>query len=330
MTSHRSGLSRRIIAAAAVLAATAGLAGPVLAQDGFPAKPITIVVGYTAGGANDILARIVAEKMSVALKQPVLVENRPGVASIVGATFVAKARPDGYTLLMGASGPISFNPSLYKSLPYSPEKDLVPVSLVGTFPLVLLTQAANPDTATLKGLVQFAKAHPEKANYSASAASFQLISELFKRRSDTQFLYIPYKGSSESIIAVSAGDATMTLVDSGPAMPAVKGGRVRALAITAAERAPYLPDTPTMKELGIDMNVELWSGLFAPAGTPPAIVKKLEQAVHDAVAAPDVQQRITGLSITPVSSTSQELAARVKSEIRMWQEVATAAGIQPN
>ena len=326
-------LRRLLFATCAAALGFGGLAGfsaTASAGPDFPTKPITIIVGYTAGGANDILARILAEKMSADLHQPVIVENRPGVSSIVGAVYVAKAKPDGYTLLLGASGPISFNPSLYKSLPYSPEKDLVPVSLVGTFPLVLLTQTANPDTATLKGLIQYAKAHPDKANYSASAASFQLITELFKRQSDTQFLYIPYKGSSESIIAVTGGDATMTLVDSGPAMPAIKGGRVRALAITSAERSPYMPDVPTMKELGVDMNVELWSGLFAPAGTPPEVVKRLERSVHDAIASPDVQQRIAGLSITPVSSTSEALAARVKKEIRLWQDVATAAGIQPN
>lgn len=317
--------------AAAVMVAGIGTAFcTAAAAQEFPTHPITIVVGYSAGGANDVLARIVAEKMTASLGQTVVVVNKPGVASIIGAGFVAQQKPDGYTLLMGASGPMSFNPALYKTLPYAPDKDFVPISLVGTFPLVLLTQTANAETATVSALIRFVKAHPGGCNFSASAASFQLMTELFKRQAGIQCQYIPYKGSSDSIVAVGSGDATMTLVDIGPAIPAVAGQRVRAVAITAGSRVPALPSTPTMKQAGIDLDVELWSGLFAPAGTPAPIVRKLESAVRDAVASPDVQERIGALSITPKSSTSEELAARVKSEIRIWQQVAKDAGIQPN
>ncbi|ARP80400.1 hypothetical protein CAL12_05830 [Bordetella genomosp. 8] len=315
----------RVLALAGMLAATCAHA-----DDTYPSKPITIVVGYSTGGANDLLARVVAEKMSTLLKQPVIVENKPGAGSIIGANFVAKAKPDGYTLLMGASGPISFNPSLYKKLPYDPQKDLTPVSLVGTFPLVLLTQKSNPDTGSLPALVEYAKGHPGKSNYSASSASFQLITELFKRRTDTQFEYIPYKGSYESVMAVSTGDATMTLADSGPAMQGIAGGRVRPLAVTSPSRTAFLPDTPTMKELGIDMNVELWSGLFVPAGTPPAVVRKLEASMKTIMDDADVRKRVEGMSINPVSSTSKAFAARIAEEIPLWQKVAADAGIQPN
>ncbi|SAI67824.1 putattive exported protein [Bordetella ansorpii] len=317
----------------ATLALAAGLtcAGTAAqAQEAFPAHPITIIVGYSAGGANDILARILADRLTVSLKQPVIVENKPGVASIVGATYVAKAKPDGYTLLMGASGPISFNPALYKSLPYAPDKDLAPISLVGTFPLILLTQSANKETSTLKGLKAYAAANPKKSNYSASAASFQLMTELFKKQTGTHFEYIPYKGSMDSITAVSTGDATMTLVDAGPATPMIKGGRVRALAVTSAQRTPYLPDVPTMKEAGIDMDVELWSGLFAPAGTPPAVIATLQRSVRDALQAPEVRQRIAALSITPKSNTPEEFAALIGKEIALWKRVAQEAGVQPN
>jgi tripartite-type tricarboxylate transporter receptor subunit TctC len=300
------------------------------AQEAFPTRPITIIVGYTPGGANDVLARIVAEKMATILKQAVVVENRPGVASIVGASFVAKARADGYTLLMGASGPMSFNPSLYKQLPYAPDKDFAPISLVATFPLVLLTQASNPATATLPALLQYAKANPGTINYSSSAASFQLITELFKRQSGTSFTHIPYKGSNDATTAVATGDATMTLVDSGPALTAVRVGKVRPLAITSPTRSPYFPGTPTMKELGVDMEVELWSGLFAPTGTPPAVIQKLEQAVRETVDSPDVQQHIKDLAMNPRSSSAQELGRRVHAEIEQWRTVATSARIEPN
>ncbi|OZI67236.1 Bug family tripartite tricarboxylate transporter substrate binding protein [Bordetella genomosp. 11] len=319
----------RCLGAVAVMAAVLGTPA-VHAEDAYPSKPITIIVGYSTGGANDLLARVVGEKMSMLLKQPVIVENKPGAGSIIGANFVAKARPDGYTLLMGASGPISFNPSLYKKLPYDPQKDLTPVSLVGTFPLVLLTQKANPDTASLPALVAYAKAHPGKSNYSASSASFQLITELFKRRTQTQFEYIPYKGSYESMMAVSTGDVTMTLVDSGPAMQGMSGGRVRALAVTSPQRTSFLADTPTMKELGIDMNVELWSGLFVPAGTPAPVVARLEQTIKTIMADEDVRKRVEGMSITPASSTSKAFADRIAQEIPFWKKIAEDAGIQPN
>jgi tripartite-type tricarboxylate transporter receptor subunit TctC len=318
-------LFRPAALAAAMLCTASGAASAA-----YPDHAITIVVGYSAGGANDILARVMAEKMSSLLKQSVIVENKPGVASIVGATYVAKAKPDGYTLLMGASGPISFNPSLYKKLPYSPDKDLVPISLVGTFPLILLTQASNPATATLAGLVDYAKKNPKASNYSASAASFQLMTELFKKKTGTQFVYIPYKGSADAITAVTTGDATMTLVDSGPATPAIQGGRVRALAVTSAARTAYLPNVPTMAELGIDMQVELWSGLFAPAGTPPDIIGKLEQTVHQAIDSPEVKKRITDLSITPTSNTSEAFHRQIETEIELWKGVAKDAGIEPN
>lgn len=326
---HSPFFPRRLGVLALALSCMGGM-GAAQAQGDYPSHPITIVVGYSAGGANDILARILAGKMSDILKQSVIVENKPGISSIVGATYVAKAKPDGYTLLMGASGPISFNPALYKSLPYSPDKDLAPISQVGIFPLVLLTQTANKQTATLEGLEAYSKAHPDKSNYSASSASFQLMTELFKKQTGTQFVHIPYKGSMNSINAVGTGDATMTLVDIGPATVGVKGGRVRALAVTSAQRARYLPDVPTMKELGINMEVELWSGLFAPAGTPPAVIQKLARTVHDAMQAPDVRKRIEALSITPTSNTPAEFAALIAKEIPMWKRVAREAGVKPN
>lgn len=322
-------IARRLGAAAWVFAALLAAPG-ARAEEPYPAKPITIIVGYGPGGANDLLARLVAEKMSVLLKQPVIVENKPGAGSIIGANFVAKAKPDGYTLLMGASGPISFNPSLYKKLPYDPQKDLTPVSLLGTFPLVLVTQKSNPDTASLPGLIAYAHAHPGKSNYSASSASFQLITELFKRRTNTQFEYIPYKSSYESVMAVGTGDATISLADTSPAMQGIAGGRVRPVAVTSPQRISFLPDTPTLKELGIDMNVELWSGLFVPAGTPAAVVAKLEQTVGAIIGDGEVRKRIETLSITPVSSTSKAFAARIAEEIPLWKKVAEDAGIQPN
>jgi tripartite-type tricarboxylate transporter receptor subunit TctC len=307
------------LALASTMASAAALPLNALAAD-FPTRQITIVVGYSPGGANDLLARIVAEKLTSTLGQPVVVENRPSVASIVGAAYVAKAKPDGYTLLMGASGPIVFNHSLYAKLPYGPQ-DFAPISLIGTFPMVLLTQANNP-AKTVQELVNFSKANPDKSNYSASAASFQLITELFNNKTGARFAHVPYKGSNDAITAIMAGDVTMSLVDTGPASRALQGGRVKALAITSVERLPEMATIPTMSELGIDLKVSFWSGLLAPAGTPAPILKQLQEEIAKVLAMPDVIKRISTLSITPKGTTPEEFAKLIASEIPLWKKVA--------
>jgi tripartite-type tricarboxylate transporter receptor subunit TctC len=299
----------------------------VLANE-FPTRPITIVVGYSPGGANDVLARIVAEKLTLSLGQPVIVENRPGVAAIVGASYVAKAKPDGYTLLMGASGPIVFNHVLYAKLPYS-QQDFAPISLVGTFPLVMLTQANNP-AKTMAEMVTYAKQNPDKVNYSAPSASFQLIAELFNGKTGTRFQHIPYKGSADAITAVMTQDVTMTLIDTGPAITALQSGRVKAMAVTSAERLKDLPNVPTMTELGVDISVSFWSGLLAPAGTPPAIVKKIQEEVARVLELPDVKKRISSLAITPVSNTPEQFDKMITQEINAWRQVATEKNIKAN
>jgi tripartite-type tricarboxylate transporter receptor subunit TctC len=299
---------------------------PVSQAADFPTKPITIIVGYTPGGANDILARIIAEKLTLSMGQPVVVENKASVASIVGASYVAKAKPDGYTIIMGASGPMVFNHALYAKLPYAPQ-DFAPISLVGTFPMVLLTQAGNP-AKTVQELVNASKQNPDKSNYSASSASFQLITELFNSRTGAKFAHVPYKGSNESVTAVIAGDVSMTLVDAGPASRAIQGGRVKAMAVTSADRLPEMPTLPTMKEVGVDLNVSFWSGLLAPAGTPAPIVKQLSDEIAKVLAMPDVVKRISVLSITPKSSTPEEFAKLIAAEIPLWKKIAADNNIK--
>jgi tripartite-type tricarboxylate transporter receptor subunit TctC len=279
-------------AAAALLLLAAPAADAQDAVESYPTKPIRLVVGYAPGGANDILARVVGQKLSDSLGQPVVVENKPGAQSIIAAELVAKSPPDGYTLLTGASGPIVFNPATYAKLPYDPQKDFAPISVVGSFPLILVVGEASP-FHSLQQLVEFARANPEKANYGASAASFQLATELFKQKTGTQFVHIPYKGSAESVNAVAAGDVTMALVDAGPATIAMRAGRVRGLAVTAPRRIAEWPELPTMAELGVPgMEVELWTGLLAPAGTPAPIVGRLEAEIARIVRLPAVAERL--------------------------------------
>jgi len=295
--------------------------------DGYPSKPIRIVVGYSPGGANDILARLVGQKMTETFGQQVIVENRPGTAAIIGTDAVAKAAPDGYTLLMGASGPIVFNPALYSKLPYSPTRDLTPVSMIGSFPLILVVRGGAPQH-TVKELVAYTQANPDKSNYGASAASFQLATELLKSKTGMRAEHIPYKGSADSANAVAAGQVLMTLVDSGPVAGPIKGGLLRGLAVTSNKRMAALPEIPTMAEQGIDLQITLWSGLLAPAGTPTAIVQKLQAEVARIVRLPDVRERMTQLGIEAEGGTAEEFAKVIATEIPLWAALAKANNIK--
>jgi tripartite-type tricarboxylate transporter receptor subunit TctC len=312
------------------LAATcAALALPAFSQATgapYPSRPIHIIVGYAPGGANDILARILAQKMQEGFGRDVVVENKPSTGAIIGSVAVANAAPDGYTLLMGASGPIVFNPALYRKLPYNPVKDLVPVSIVGTFPLVL-SVAANAPFRNVAELAAYTQAHVEQSNYGASSASFQLATELLKSKTGIRAEHIPYKGSMESVNGVASGQLTMTLVDSGPAVGAIKGGLMKGLAVTSPQRIAALPDVPTMAEQGVDLNIQLWSGLLAPAGTPRSVVDRIAAEVQRIVKLPDVRARMAGLAIEPAGSSPEEFARVIASEIPLWTGVARANNI---
>jgi tripartite-type tricarboxylate transporter receptor subunit TctC len=327
-------MKRKQLVQTLVASALAALALPAFAQQApqnpataYPSKPIRIVVGYAPGGANDILARILAQKMQEGLGHEVVVENKPSTGAIVGSVAVANAAPDGYTLLMGASGPIVFNPALYDKLPYNPVKDLVPVSIVGTFPLVLAVAAKAP-FKNVPELVAYTKANPEKSNYGSSSASFRLATELLKSKTGIRAEHIPYKGSMESINSVASGQLTMTLVDSGPAVGPIKGGLMKGLAVTSAQRIAALPDVPTMAEQGIDLTIQFWSGLLAPAGTPKPIVDKIAAEVQRIVHLPDVRARMQALAIDPAGSTPEEFARLIATEIPLWTSVARSNNIR--
>jgi tripartite-type tricarboxylate transporter receptor subunit TctC len=274
------------------------------------------------------MARILAEKLPSVIGQPVVVENRPSVGAIVGSTYVAKAKPDGYTLMMGAPGPMIFNHAVYAKLPYTPQ-DFTPISFVSDSPLVLLVNASNP-AKTVQELVNQSKQNPDKANYGASSASFQLITELLNKKTGAKFTHIPYKGANDSVMAVMAGDVTMTLADAGPAFTGLQSGRVKALAVTSAVRMKDYPNIPTLSELGIDLKVSLWIGLLAPAGTPAEIVKLLQDGVAKVVAMPEVQKKISGMSVIPMSNTSEEFAKIIASEIPLWKQLAIDNNIKAN
>jgi tripartite-type tricarboxylate transporter receptor subunit TctC len=293
----------------------------------YPARPIHIIVGFTPGGGNDIIARVVGQKLSENLGQPVIIENKPGGGAIVATEYVAKSAPDGYTLLVGASGAMAINPAVYAKLPYDPIRDFVAVSELGSFPLILIVNASSPIKSVAE-LVAYAKANPDKANYASSSAAFQLVTEQFKQKTGAPMQVIPYKGANDSVMAVISGQVTATIADAGPVSSQVQGGQARALAVAAPKRMEDFPDVPTMKEAGADVDAVLWSGIFVPRNTPPEIVKKLEGEFIKIARLPDVIARLKPLGIESVGNSSEDFARILASDIARWTEVAKAGNIK--
>ncbi len=302
-------------------------AASVGAQESYPGKPVRIIVGYSAGGGNDLIVRVMAPRLSEGLGQPVIIENKPGAQAIIACEYVAKASPDGYTILMGPTGPMAMNPATYSKLPYSPQRDFAPISQIGQFPLIVAVGASLP-VRSVKELIEYAKANPAKVNYAASAAAFQIATELFKQKTGTEFVHIPYKGSGESVQAVIAGQVTMTIVDPPPVSGPLRAGTARGLAITSAQRHPSWPDLPTLAEEGIDVEVGLWTAFFAPARTPPAIVARLQKEVARVVRLPDVREGLARLGVDPVGGSPEELGRVLAHDIEKWTAVARAANIR--
>jgi tripartite-type tricarboxylate transporter receptor subunit TctC len=316
--------------AAIALAALAAV--PCYAQEdaarNFPNKPIRIVVGYAAGGGNDIIVRLLSGKLSEGLGQPVLVENKPGAQSIIAAEHVAKAAPDGYTLLMGPTGPMAINPAIYAKLPYSVVRDFVPISMIGRFPLILVTDPKLPIN-TVKELIDYAKAKPAQAFYSAASASFQLPSELFNQITGTRFVHVPYKSATEMLTAVISGQVTMTIADLPAVAGALRSGTVRGLAIMTEKRHPGFPNLRTIVEEGLpEVQITIWTGFFAPAATPAAIVKRLQDEVARVVRLPDMREGLDKLGIEPSGNTSEEFGRIVASDTARWTAVAKAGNIK--
>jgi tripartite-type tricarboxylate transporter receptor subunit TctC len=320
-------MKRRSVLAGLALATFAGASRASLAQS-FPSRPIRLVVGYSPGGGNDLIARIVAAKLQERLGQPVIVENKAGAQSIIAAELVARAPADGYTLLVAPSGPMTINPAVYRKLPYAPAQDFAPISLMAEFPLMLAVGAQQPIKSVAE-LVAQGKADPKMANYASSATPFQLAAELFNQKTGSAFQHIPYRGSGESVNAVVSGTVLMTIADSGPMSGPLKGGLLRALAITASKRHRAFPDVPTMAEAGISgMEITLWTGLVAPVGTPADIVAKLQAEIAAIVALPDVKERFEQIAVDPRSTTPDEYRALIASDIARWKAVADTANIK--
>jgi tripartite-type tricarboxylate transporter receptor subunit TctC len=294
----------------------------------YPSKPVRLVVGFPPGGGNDIIARLVGAKLQEAWGQSVVIDNKPGANAIIATEFVAKSAPDGYTLLIGASGAMTFNPGLYDKLPYDPQRDFAPVTMLGSFPLVL---GINPGLSaqSVGELIALAKASPGKLNYGAGSTPFRLAAEMFKSQAGVNINHIPYKGSAAAITAVMGNDVQLTFVDVPPAMAQIKGGRLRALAVTSRTRAAVLPDVPTMAEAGLPQyEVVLWTSLFAPAATPRPVLDALHAAALKALQAPEVRERMAALGTDPVGNTPAQLGAILRADLEKWTAVAKSAGVK--
>jgi tripartite-type tricarboxylate transporter receptor subunit TctC len=295
----------------------------------WPTKPLRLVVPYAPGGGADAVARILARHVGDSLGQSIVVENKGGAGSIIGTDLVAKAEPDGYTLLLGQSGPISINPAVYKSLPYDPVRDLAPVCMTNSYPYVLVVNAKLPAN-TLQEFVALGKAKPGSMNYGTTGvgAANHLMSELFCAKAGLKMTHIPYRGTALAVADAVAGQVTMVFGDPVSVLPHISAGTLRGLAVTSPQRSPVAPQIPTMAESGYPgVEAVAWHGIFAPARTPQAVVERLNAEIVKALRVAEIKDVLSKQAMQPVGSTQQEFAAFLKKDIAMWKDVASAANV---
>jgi tripartite-type tricarboxylate transporter receptor subunit TctC len=314
----------------AVVLAAALLPAGAFAQAGYPNKPVTFIVPFPAGGGTDISARLVATKLTAKWGQSVVVENKAGAAGIVGADAVAKARPDGYTLLIGNVGTQSINPSLYAKLPYNPDTAFAPVSLICELPFVLMATPSFPAKSP-KDLVAMAKADPDKVTFasSGSGGSPHLTAEIFQQATGTKMMHIPYKGGGPAMTDLMAGHVNLLFASILEGSGHIKSGKLKALAVSSASRSPALPDVPTLAEAGITgAESGSWVALLAPAGTPQALVDKISADVKEVVANPDVRAQLVQQGGTPQATTPAQLQALIDADRARYGKVIREKGVK--
>ena len=316
---------------ALTMAALFGVAAtPSRAQE-YPTKPIRMVVPFAPGGPNDVLGRIVAQKISTQIGQQIVIDNRSGAGGATGTAAVSAASPDGYTLLFSGTSSLAINPSLYKGLAYDPVRDFAPVSLAGTAPSLLVIHPSVP-AKSIKELIAIARASPGRLNFASGGVggSPHLAGELLKSIARIDIVHIPFRGAGPALTALTSGEVDMYIGGVSAVLPVVKDGRARALAVTSARRTPLLPDMPTFMESGVPgYETGNWYAVLAPAATPKAVIAKLNAEVVKALAAPDVKKRFADLGTDAISSTPEQLGAYQREELSRWAKVIKAAGIRP-
>lgn len=296
----------------------------------YPDRPLKIVVGFAPGGTNDILARLIAAKLQDQLKQGVTVDNKPGANSAVGTDFVAKAKPDGYTLLVSSSGGLTVNPVLMKSLPYDPVKDFEPIALLGSFPLVVTVPATLP-VKNLNELIRYGKgAKDGTLDHGVASSSFQLAAETLSTASGIKFSHINYRGSGPVVTALLGNEVQLGVLDSAAVMAQVKAGKLKALAVTTAKRSAAFPEIPTVSESGLaGYDVTIWTALMAPKGTPEPVLTKLRGLVGEILKEKETVEKMHALGMDPGDADFVSLSKRIASDINRWGTVAKAANIKP-
>ncbi|WP_455284314.1 tripartite tricarboxylate transporter substrate binding protein [Cupriavidus necator] len=326
--------NRRRAVALLLSASLAALAShPALAADPYPAKPIRLVVPFAAGGTTDILARAVAAELAKLPGWNVVVDNKPGAGGNIGADIVAKAAPDGYTLLMGTVGTHGINQSLYGKLPFDPIKDFAPITEVAAVPNVLVVNPAfaqQNKIDSVRDLINYARANPGKLNMASSGngTSIHLAGELFKTQTKTYMVHFPYKGSGPALTDLTGGTMQVMFDNLPSSMALIKGGKLKALAVTSAKPSPALPGVPTVAQAASLPNYEAssWFGMLAPAGTPPDVIQRIHQEVAKALSAPAVRERLQAQGAEPVGNTPEQFAAFIRAETAKWSKVVKDSG----
>lgn len=306
---------------------SASLASNANAQN-YPTKPIRIVVPYSPGGPTDIIGRLIAQKLSESVSQPVLVEYKAGAGGAVGTEYVARSQPDGYTLVYGTGGTHGINPSLYPNLPYDAVKDFSPISIIGLGTNVLVVHP-SVRANSVKELIAVAKSNPGRLNFSSSGngATSHMAGELFKMAAGIDIVHVPFKGAGPAIVALVAGEVNLAILDMPALLPHIRSGKLRALGVASVKRSNVLTDLPTLIESGLPgVDASSWQGLFAPAGTQREVVMKLSTDIARIVRQSDVAERIAGQGMEPVGSTPDQLAVFVSAEIARWAKVVKASG----
>jgi tripartite-type tricarboxylate transporter receptor subunit TctC len=311
----------------AVFAAGALFAGAAAIAQTYPSRTVSIIVPYAAGGSLDLVTRVLAKSLAARLAQSVIVENKPGAGSNIGAAFVAKAAPDGHTLFL-ASPATAINVSLYTTLAYDPETDLIPVSLLTAVPSVLIVHPAQP-FKNITEFVAFAKGNPGKLSYGSGGAgsSEHLAAEMFKMMAGLDIVHIPYKGGAPAMTDLAGGQIPLMFTNRIGALPFITSGKVRVLGVADAVRSPQLPDAPTFAEAGYgDFKVLVWSGIMAPAGTSAAIVNRLNAAIAESMQATDTKATLEGMGVTIVGGSPAEFGAFLKNEVTRWRPIVKQSG----
>ncbi len=320
---------RLVISVGAALTLAVASIDRAESQEAFPSKPIRILVGFAAGGGNDLLARIVAQKLSENIGQPVVVENKAGAAGRLAVEYMQGQPADGYTMLVGATGQLAVSSAIYPNLPFHPTKTLKPLIMLASYPLIIAAPATD-NIKSVQELVAWAKANPQQSNYASSSPAFTIPTELFKLKTGMPAQQIPYKSTNEMALSVVAGQTLFTIADPSAVVPLAQSGKIRALAVAGAARLAALPDVPTMAEVGLaDVDIRpQWSGAFVVAGTPPAIAAKLEAELRRALADAGVRDKIRAITYEPGGGTGEEFARRIDGDIRIFSDVVRAANLK--